>query len=61
MLADEELRGVQVGEDEIKIAHFEDDTTFYLRDWSQLGRMWQLLEEWGEPRASAATEIRRKA
>jgi len=48
VLTDEKLRGITIADIHYIISQFADDTVLFLKNWGQLPRMWQLIEEWGD-------------
>ena len=46
------MKGIQIGKQEIKIFHFEDDTTIFLRDIDYLNRIQSILKSYEDASSS---------
>jgi hypothetical protein len=54
VMEDEELLGIRVAGREYKLSQFADDTQFLLRNYTQMPRMWQHIDEYEEATAMKA-------
>ena len=50
--ANKRIKGIQIGEDEIKIVNFADDTTIFLRDTTCLDRIQVILKVYEDASSS---------
>ena len=46
IVKDSQLKGVEIRGTTHIISQFADDSTFYLKNYGQLPRLWQILDEW---------------
>eukprot|EP00964_Phaeocystis_antarctica_P145723 scaffold111836_cov102-Phaeocystis_antarctica.AAC.1 len=45
---DEQIEGISIRNIRHVISQFADDTVMYLRSWTELNRMWELVDIWCE-------------